>query len=255
MLNHSVIYKTLLKVNAADKGVYNFMGGDTKELYLENLTRQPADWYYRTHPITYQLNEQGYRLDQELNEINWANATVIFGCSNVFGDGIENKHTISSQLQRLLKEPVINLGIGGASAELIRHNITLLLEYYPTPKRIVILWPDRTRTVSYEHMYPSVHGSWNIEQNTLADLWNQGHNTDNQFWFTRHSVKQQCKDLVYIDACVDADDAVIVQTESIFELRRRNDHMGARDLQHPSPGACGLIAQWIRQRIKHIRRE
>ena len=228
------------------------MGGDTKELYLANLKTQPDDWYYRTHPITYTLNEQGYRLEQELNQIDWPNSTVLFGCSNVFGDGIANKHTISSQLQALLKEPVVNLGIGGASAELIRHNLTLLLEYYPRPKRIVILWPDRTRTVSYEHNYPAVHGSWNIEQNTLADLWNQGHNADNQFWFTRMSVKHECKDIEYIDACVNADDAVLVQTESIFELRRRSDHMGARDLKHPSPGACSLIAQWIYHKIKHI---
>jgi len=233
-------------------GVYNHMGGDTQELYLDNLKSQPKDWYYRTHAITYQLNEQGYRLEQELADVNWADATVLFGCSNVFGDGIANKHTISQQLQSLLKEPVINLGIGGASAELIRHNITLLLEYYPRPKRIVILWPDRTRTVSYEHNYPSVHGSWNIEQNTLADLWNQGHNTDNQFWFTRHAVKRMCQDVEYIDACVNADDAVIVQTQSIYELRRRQDTMGARDLKHPGPGACGLIAQWIRSQISSV---
>ena len=252
MLNHSIIYKSLLKVNTAGKGTYMFMGGDTQELYLANLKTQPQDWYYRTHAITYTLNEQGYRLEQELDAIDWPNSTVLFGCSNVFGDGIANKHTISSQLQSLLKEPVINLGIGGASAELIRHNLTLLLEYYPRPKRIVILWPDRTRTVSYEHNYPAVHGSWNIEQNTLADLWNQGHNSDNQFWFTRYSVVQQCKDIEYIDACVNADDAVLVQTESIYELRRRGDHMGARDLKHPSPGACGLIAQWIRSQISSV---
>lgn len=252
MLNHSIIYKTLLKVNTAGKGVYNYMGGDTKELYLANLKTQPQDWYYRTHAITYTLNQQGYRLEQELDAIDWANATVIFGCSNVFGDGIKQEHTISAQLQTLIKEPVVNLGIGGASAELIRHNITLLLEYYPKPKRIVVLWPDRTRTVSYEHNYPAIHGSWNIEQNTLADLWNQGHNADNQFWFTRHSVKQQCRDIEYIDACVDADDAVIVQTQSIYELRRRGDNMGARDLKHPSPGAASLIAQWIRSQITSV---
>ena len=249
MLNHSIVYKTLLKVNTLPKGLYNYWGGDTKELFLENLKTQPDDWYYRSHPITYAINTQGYRLEQELADIDWANSTVIFGCSNVFGDGIKNKHTISSQLQALLKEPVVNLGVGGASAELIRHNLTLLLEFYPQPKRIVILWPDRTRTVSYEHNYPSIHGSWNIEQHTLADLWNQGHNADNQFWFTRHAVKGMCKGIEYIDACVDHDDAVLVQTQSIFELRRRGDHMGARDLKHPSPGACSLIAEWIRQQI------
>lgn len=252
MLNHSIIYKTLLKVNTLPKGTYQYMGGDTEQLFEQNLQTQPQDWYYRTHAITYTINEQGYRLEQELATIDWANATVIFGCSNVFGDGIENKHTISSQLQKLLKTPVINLGIGGASAELIRHNITLLLEYLPKPKRIVVLWPDRTRTVSYEHNYPAVHGSWNILQNSLADLWNQGHNADNQFWFTRYAVKNMCKDIEYIDACVNADDAVLVQTADIFELRRRGDNMGARDLQHPSPGAASLIAQWIRSQISSV---
>lgn len=252
MLNHSIIYKSLLTVSTQGAGTYNYWGGDTEELYLTNLKTQANDWYYRTHPVTYTVNSQGYRCDQELNDIDWTNSTVIFGCSNVFGDGIENKYTISSQLQKLLKTPVINLGIGGASAELIRHNVTLLLEYYPRPRRIVVLWPDRTRTVSYEYSHASLHGSWNTEQHTWSDLWNRGSNADNQFWFTRSSVRQQCKHTEYIDACVNADDSVIAQTESIFELRRRGDHMGARDLQHPSPGAAGLIAEWIRQQIKHI---
>lgn len=234
------------------KGQHAFMGGDTEQLFKHNLQTQPTDWYYRTHAITYTLNQDGYRIDQELNEIDWAMSTVIFGCSNVFGDGIEEQYTISRQLETLISEPVINLGIGGASAELIRHNITLLLEYLPKPRRVIILWPDRTRCVSYEHGNPSAHGSWNIEQNTLADLWNQGDNAANQFWFTRTAVKQQCKDIEYIDACVNTDDAVLIDTKSVFDLRHTPDAMGSRDLRHPSPAACKCIAEWIRSQITSV---
>jgi hypothetical protein len=57
---------------------------------------------------------------------------------------------------------------------------------------------------------------------------------------------------VYIDAAVNPDDAVLVQTESIYDLRLIPDAMGARDLQHPSPTAARRIAEWIRSQIAGV---
>ena len=136
----------------------NFSGSDKETLYQENLKRQPLDWYYRDNPISYQVNSRGYRTS-EFDLVDWSNSVVIFGCSHVFGVGLHNEDTLSSQLNSIIDKPVINMGEGGSSMEFSLLNSAILNKHYPTPLAVIQIWTHYNRTSYYlpqhiEHLGP-----------------------------------------------------------------------------------------------------
>jgi hypothetical protein len=147
-----------------------FSGTDTPELFAYNLKVQPEDWYYRHAPVRYTLNRQGYRT-AEFNTIDWGNSIVIFGCSNVFGVGVDDKYTLATQLSELVNKPVINMGVGGGSITFSLHNAIILRDHYPTPLAVINLWTDYSRTVYYHKKKVTACGSWNIETNNYMHSW------------------------------------------------------------------------------------
>jgi hypothetical protein len=147
-------------------------GTDTKETFEKNLKAQSQDWYYRTHKVTYKNNSQGYRTD-EFDKINWAESIVIFGCSNAYGVGLSDEDTISSRLSEMTGRPVVNLGSGGSSMTFALHNSIILDDGYPTPFAVVYIWPDYTRVIEYNRSSIKNHGSWNMEPNSIMDVWNK----------------------------------------------------------------------------------
>ena len=150
----------------------SWSGTDTKETFEKNLKAQSQDWYYRTHKVTYKNNSQGYRTD-EFDKINWAESIVIFGCSNAYGVGLSDEDTISSRLSEMTGRPVVNLGSGGSSMTFALHNSIILDDGYPTPFAVVYIWPDYTRVIEYNRSSIKNHGSWNMEPNSLMDVWNK----------------------------------------------------------------------------------
>jgi hypothetical protein len=146
-------------------------GTDTKELYETNLAIQPAEWYYRNNPVRYELNSDGYRT-QEFKKIDWSESVVIFGCSMVFGIGIDEADTIGNQLSTLIGRPVINMGVGGSSITVALHNSLILNKFYSSPKAVIHLWTDYDRCTYYESSKVIHYGSWNAEEGNLMDNWN-----------------------------------------------------------------------------------
>ena len=129
---------------------WDFVGTDRRDLYEKNLKKQPKDWYYRTAKIKYNLNSFGYRT-KEFDQIDWKNSIVMFGCSHVFGTGVEEQYSISSLLEELIGIPVINLAVDGGSNQIMFHNSLVLSELYPPPKAIVYFWTSFGRFFIYSH--------------------------------------------------------------------------------------------------------
>ena len=143
----------------ANKHSKLWTGTDTEQLFKKNLLTEPDDWYYRTNPIEYKLNKHGYRTF-EFDTIDWANSIVIFGCSNVFGVGVGEEDTLSSQLSKLINIPVINMGEGASSMEYSLYNSIILNEHYPTPVAVIHIWSSMYRTTHYERNTVTHTGSW-----------------------------------------------------------------------------------------------
>jgi hypothetical protein len=148
-----------------------YSGTDTETTYQKNLLKQPKDWYYRDNPINYKknTNTHGYRT-QEFADIDWANSVVIFGCSMVYGVGVHEEDTLSSQLSKLINMPVINMGVGGTSMEYSLYNSIILSNRYPTPKAVVQIWSSYTRATYYNTHHAEHYGSWNMQKNNFIDV-------------------------------------------------------------------------------------
>lgn len=72
------------------------------------------------------------------------NAVWFFGCSHVFGTGLDHHETAPYQLNRLLEHTVVNYGRPGIGSLTIKTQIEELLKNY-TPKAIVVAWPSFDR--------------------------------------------------------------------------------------------------------------
>jgi hypothetical protein len=123
----------------------NWVGTDTEELFHQNLKSQPADWPWRNRQIVYKLNSQNYRAP-EWSDVDWSNSIVMFGCSQVFGVGVDEDQTLSYYLSQLLNKPVINLGIPGGSSMALWINTEKLLKHRINPLAVIYNWPSANRT-------------------------------------------------------------------------------------------------------------
>jgi hypothetical protein len=151
------LYENIYEKKEEIEGVWDFCTSDSESKYAEVLKYKPKDWYYRTNKIKYTLNSEGYRA-KEFNKIDWKNSIVMIGCSHVFGTGNDDHSTIPVLLENVLKIPVINLGINGASIKVMSHNSLSLYHSYDTPKMIIFGWTSLSRKGTYyENTIDSTH--------------------------------------------------------------------------------------------------
>jgi hypothetical protein len=146
------------------KYILQFVPSDTKELFEINLKSQPENWYYRTHSVNYTLNSYGYRTE-EFYKINWKESIVMFGCSHVFGIGVDDTHTIPYFLEQISGRPVVNFGYAGSSIQTVLHNGLILKDSkYPTPKVVIPVWTNLNRYQIYGKNQITHYGDWNSDE-------------------------------------------------------------------------------------------
>ena len=136
----------MASIKVAIKPKNNFCSSDSETLYLKNLKTMPNNWIWRTKPVTYTVNAQGFRAP-EWNKIDWDNSILIFGCSFVYGLGIDDKDTCSNKIYESTFVKTINLGIPGGSPMSQWVNSTILRHEGINPKGVVYVWPFHHRTV------------------------------------------------------------------------------------------------------------
>jgi hypothetical protein len=129
-----------------------FFSSDTQERYQHNLCTQPEDWHYRTQPVRYVFNSDGFRT-QEISTVDWANSVVLFGCSETMGTGLDESETISAQLQKLTGVPVINMARNGTSMHYAYSNNVILKKLCNKPLAVINHWtaPNRITIYGQQH--------------------------------------------------------------------------------------------------------
>ena len=134
-----------------------FSGGDTEETFNKNLKTQPIDWYYRTHQISYSYNSLGHRC-KNIEDIDLSNYILFAGCSHTEGIGLELENTYPYQVAELLGCDYYNLGLGGASIDLMMHNLVMWNNKVSAkPKALVILWPHHVRFMTIDNDTVKTH--------------------------------------------------------------------------------------------------
>ena len=129
-------------------GTYKFYSNDTSERFIQNLEIMPDNWHYRTKDVTYTFNKQGYRC-VDLDNVDWSNSVVMFGCSELMGTGLADDERICYHLEKLLNVPVINLGKAGTSVHFSYVNNLTLYKKCKSPLGVINQWTEVSRESYY----------------------------------------------------------------------------------------------------------
>jgi hypothetical protein len=134
-------------------------GQDSNELFQKNLKQQAKDWYYRTNPVTYTWNSNGYRAP-EWHRVDWDHSHIVMGCSFVVGVGLTDSDTLPSRLSTELNEPVVNLGYGGSGVATLAYNTLRLIDAGHRPLSVTLVIPNLSRLTVFQdtstlHLLPN----------------------------------------------------------------------------------------------------
>lgn len=160
----------LFKVRACNH-TYNWLDGDTEELYKKNLTLQPANWFYRNNPITYKYNSNGFRC-VEIDALNFDNYILFLGDSHSEGIGLHLEHTYPYQVSKKLYKSYYNLSIGGTGLDIMLYNLMSWLHTFPHPKYIVLFYTENTRSL--------LKGIGDFEYANIGVKWTQSKTGNNE---------------------------------------------------------------------------
>ena len=104
-----------------------------------------SEWFEKISGLVNHKAGLKIRQWQDQGPITNPNGAIwFFGCSHVFGTGLEHYETAPYQLGRLLGERVINYGRPGIGPLTVKSHIESLLKRH-TPKAIVVAWPGFDR--------------------------------------------------------------------------------------------------------------
>jgi hypothetical protein len=233
--------------------VYLFSGSDSLTTYKINSAEMPADWIYHTKSVSYTLNSEGYRAP-EFHTVDWDNSVVIFGCSCVFGVGLDDSDTISTQLEKLINVPVINMGAGGSSIDFTYYNQLILSGMVPKPKAIINIWTSVVRTSYFTKKTPILMGPWlqNRLHAKLHTLWSlDDANPATHAYFLRQSSRILWKDTVHKEYTTFLFRPLDLHPEeySLITMFNKID-LDARDRMHPGINSARLVAEKIAEDLK-----
>lgn len=147
-----------------------FIGGDTKEMFSDNLQHSKPDWYYKDQTITYTHNKNGHRC-KNIEDLDLSNYILFAGCSHTYGVGLKLEHTYPYIIAKELNCDYYNLSIGGAGIDVLEYNVLswfgLIKE---KPKLVFIQMPDHSRFAGYnpyvasDDIYFIEKGSWSDDR-------------------------------------------------------------------------------------------
>jgi hypothetical protein len=148
--------------------------------------------FAKNRSMTYTVNKDGYRCP-EWDQIDWTISHLLFGCSVVHGVGLEDDETLDTHLSKLLKEPVINLGIGGSSLPFILANTYKLIDAGIKPKSVILVEPEPSRVALFYKDKTEHIGSWVLTQRSEDSKWYQTWVKDNNAEFYGYLASRSIK--------------------------------------------------------------
>jgi hypothetical protein len=129
-----------------------FAGPDSLSLYNKNCKIFGPNWYYYSNPITYRWNSKKFRMNKEIEKVDWNNYIYFSGCSYTVGAGVELERSFPYLAAQQLSIDYVNTAISGASVELVLQNtVEFLKECNKYPKAAIINWPEIFRTSWWEN--------------------------------------------------------------------------------------------------------
>jgi hypothetical protein len=124
---------------------------DNYEAVEKNKKRFGKEWYWYNNPIEYKYNNYGYRMNKNMEDVDFDNYFAFFGCSFTVGIGLQLDMTYPYRIAQKAKVDYINGGLAGSSPEFTFLNFTEMMNNVPKyPKHVIINWPEINRTLYWE---------------------------------------------------------------------------------------------------------
>lgn len=216
-------------------------GPDNKKLWKKNCFQKGKTWYYynkNEKHISYVRNEFGFR-ERPIDEIDWSNSIVLFGCSVVEGIGNTLDDTIAKNLERMLDMPVLNFGISGGGIDLSCINSLILHNSYPTPKAVVQLWSGIGRYSNF--LSPTESKNYHPTRKDYSAEY---------FWEERNKYYVEADRTLWSGKTIYYQGSTFLQTAKDLNVTFYDELDTGRDLDHPGPKTNKSIAEDIAENLK-----
>lgn len=213
---------------------------------MDNINFLPGNNHFNSsNKDRITVNNCGYRAPS-FEKINWQDSIVIFGCSVVFGTGLEEKDTISSHLSRLLNVDVINLGVPGSSIFHSTNNQLALREKNILPRVVINLWTSIYRHTYFFKKQPANLGPWTEDlklgknMTHFYSIWcAEEQNVKSNALFHYRSASTFWDQTKHIQATFFED------TSKLFNIPYCSIDDFADDGYHPGPATAAKTAQYL----------
>ena len=144
--------------------------------YIDLNSPRPMNLNYaQTHVdpgVSIELNPQGWRSPHDFDTLDWNSSILMFGCSHVWGQGLNYEETAGHLLEQLTGRPVINLGIMGSGPKFaIETAVQLQTIYGPfQPRAVVHIWSHYLRRCYQNERRPDHGHIWEQEPDSPVSL-------------------------------------------------------------------------------------
>lgn len=143
---------------------------DSVELFNKNK-KILKDWRWNTEEIIYNTNKQGARYSVDFSDdFNWSDKIVVFGCSYIFGIGVNQSETVPAFIEKKTNIETVNFGVPAGSNEAIFYNVLWLLSQKIQPKHILVFWTHDSRFVHIENDNAFTMGIWSTDVKPYEDF-------------------------------------------------------------------------------------
>lgn len=129
----------------------NFFLNDSEQNLKENKKNLGEKWRYFNLKFKYKLNKHYFRMNTQVNQINFEDYIIFFGCSFTFGLGLPLEDTYAYLVSKELDKDYINAGVCGSSVDYVFLNcLQFLTNVNKLPKLVIINWPPKERTFYWD---------------------------------------------------------------------------------------------------------
>lgn len=228
-------------LTVGEKGCYEFYGSDDEKLFKKSS--KDKTWYkkYKDKKINYTINSYGYRC-AEFSDVSWKDSILIFGCSNSFGVGLDDKETLGHLIENYSGITTLNLSVPATSIEFAMHNSMNFKKQFGNPKGIVFVWTNYMRTVRYRDTMHHI-GFWSNkkDQELISEFDHQKSAATINYFIT----KEIWKDIPQFHCTFFPDISFLLDIPLLPKLDFARDG-------HPGPESTDESAKFIWNNLKSL---
>ena len=196
---------------------------DSKDLFFDRLKKDPTNpslLHYLENPISYKLNNYGFRTP--IDFVDGVEGNLFLGCSHTFGIGHYLENTWSWKLNEYVGGNFLNASVGGSgigTASRLLYGLKGIIK----PKNVFLYFPHTSR---FEYYNPRENWTSATIHNNDFLILSEKNNMEMYYYLHFNAIKTLCKELNTT--------LYAVNNENIFHNRHKTFPDCARDL-HLSP--------------------